>query len=608
MKKICYLIGAGTMLLLAAACSKDDVSETTEKETGRTVSLTASIDDENNSEAKTRATLNESSGAFAFSQHDEIKVFNGTNTYEGRTTAAGNNDVEIEMATGFTLTGSGFAGFPASMVSSITASGVTFVLPTSYTYAQVGSEITTNITDDTSTPSASKVPCPMMATYNSASASLVFRQVGAVVRFRVTNCVAGSLTFTFPTAVTGTATVAATPTTAGAGGITSLTSAGNSITVTGVPAVDENEYIYITLPVINGTKPQNILVTNIPGDGNSHLRTASLTGTSSSLTRAGGYKVAAALTEKQDPIFKINATQYVVLAFGNLMAKIDDTYNGGTTATVAEWKFGGPLDYVGDGTSDGNYLFAHSNTSARGKWIDLFEWQGESAETKVQGVTNVTSYNGAIHGTVIGESLYSTCWRTSGNNQSPAAEGYIHVTNGGSYNWRPLTSAEWDYIMGTNEGDKRTGATIGGSTGWYCSRATIAGIKGLLIFPDDLNWANNLSSLTPPTDKNPGSNSSNNFTATYTPTQYALMEGEGIVFLPSAGWRDASSKILNAGKWGYYWTSSSSSSKVEEAIRISFNDSQVLHSDGTFPRIGGRSVRLARRVNVSGGVVTPVVE
>lgn len=581
MKKICYLIGAGTMLLLAAACSSDDVSETPKKETtGEIVRLTANIDDENNSEAKTRATLSESNGAFAFSQHDEIKVFDGTKTYEGRTTTAGNNNVEIEMAAGFTLTGSGYAGFPASMVSSISSSGVTFVLPTNYTYAEVGG----------ADPDASKVPCPMVATYNSESANLVFKQVGAVVRFRVTNCAAGSLTFTFPTNVTGTTAAIATPKTAGEGGIEGFASgAANSITVTGVPAVASNSYIYITLPVINGTAPQNILVTNTPDDA-SALRIASLTGTETALSRAGGFKIGAALENVSTTTeFQVSSTgTKVVLAPGNLMAQIGSFNSTNNTATASEWKFGGPFDFIGSNTTGGNYLFFSKNANCVGKWVDFFVWQGTSCATdkRVHGLYagDDKSYNGNGHP----ESLYDGCWNG------------LTISNGGSYAWRPMTNAEANYLL-----SGRTTSTLNGVPNARFARAVVAGTNGLLIFPDNVgsvwntetmghlpyaDYINNIGEIGTYADWS--TIATNN---SYTATQIVAMLNAGIVFLPAAGvWRNSGSG--SGPTFGRYWTSTSSSNI--NAYGFGFGTDNV-ESSYTLVRNYGRSVRLVREVTVT---------
>ena len=192
------------------------------------------------------------------------------------------------MAEGFTDSGSGFAAFPEGMVDDIAAGGVTFTLPTTYAYADVGG----------ADASAAKVPCPMMAAFSSGS-DLSFKQAGAVVRFRITECEAGTLTFTFTSKVTGSATLSDVPSGTDGGILAAgLSNAGYSITVTGVPKVTTGNYIFITLPVPTGTDPLNVGVWNHStfGDKVATLRNA----TPISLSRAGGYKRGVSLTDVKE--------------------------------------------------------------------------------------------------------------------------------------------------------------------------------------------------------------------------------------------------------------------------------------------------------------------
>lgn len=253
------------LLLVCASCVKETAVGT--------VTLTASIADE------TKATLNESTGDFAFSEGDAIKVYNGSAEYASTSVALDGASATFTMAEGFTDTGSGLAAFPAG-IASIDNQGVHFTLPATYTYAEVGG----------ADASAAKVPCPMVASYTAGS-DLVFKQAGAVVRFRVTGCKAGSLTFTFTTPVTGTFTLTEVPS-GSSDGITATGLTGYSITVTNVPA--ETTPIFITLPVPVGTDPMNVGVWNHHSFGN---MVATLSGTASSLDRAAGHKRGVTLTD-----------------------------------------------------------------------------------------------------------------------------------------------------------------------------------------------------------------------------------------------------------------------------------------------------------------------
>ena len=279
MKKISYIILASALLLGAISCGK----EVKEVVSGP-VTITASIADE------TKATLSDSDGKFAFTTNDAIKVYNGSGTYSSTSTVVDESgNATFTMEPGFTDTGSGLAAMPAGIVSDIDGDEVTFNLPTSYTYAQVGGA-------DAST---ANVPCPMIASFTGGQ-DLSFKQAGAVVRFRITECVAGSITFTFTSKVTGSVTLTSVPSGTNDGILAAnLTSAGYSITVSDVPTVTTGNFIYITLPVPVGTDPMNVGVWN---HGSSENRVATLSKADPSdpdvsLNRGGGRKRGVSLTD-----------------------------------------------------------------------------------------------------------------------------------------------------------------------------------------------------------------------------------------------------------------------------------------------------------------------
>ena len=283
MKALMNYILAGALLLGAASCIREMDLPAAVPASDAPVTVTARIADE------TKATLNDDSGKFSFSEGDVIRIYNGSGVYASTGVTINGGVATFTMAEGYTDTGSGFAAFPAGIVDNITASGVTFNLPASYTYSEVGG----------ADASAAKVPCPMIATF-TAGKDLSFKQAGAVVRFRITECVAGDITFTFTKPVTGSVTLAAVPSGTADGILAeNLSSAGYSITVTGVPTVTgEGNYIYITLPVPTGTDPLNVGVWN---NGESINKVATLRdATPGSLKRAGGWKRGVSLTNVKD--------------------------------------------------------------------------------------------------------------------------------------------------------------------------------------------------------------------------------------------------------------------------------------------------------------------
>ena len=268
---------ASALLLGAISCGK----EIKEVVSGP-VTITASITDE------TKSTLSEADGKFAFTTTDAIKVYKGSGTYSSTSTVVDESgNATFTMEPGFTDTGSGLAAMPAGIVSDIDGDEVTFNLPTSYTYAQVGGA-------DAST---ANVPCPMIASFTGGQ-DLSFKQAGSLVRFRIKECVAGEITFTFTSPVTGTVSVTGVPSGTGDGILAAnLTSAGYSITVTDVPAVTGSEVLFITLPVPVGTDPMKVGVWN---KGASMNKVATLSGTVTPLIRAQGRKRGVTLTNVKD--------------------------------------------------------------------------------------------------------------------------------------------------------------------------------------------------------------------------------------------------------------------------------------------------------------------
>ena len=289
MKAIFNTIFAGMLIICCASCSKESVSPQTEPDQGLDFTIPVSLNARIANDPGSKATLDDSSGSLAFSTSDPkdvIKVYNGSGLYSSTNVSVSGSVATFTMQDGFSDTGSGFAAFPASSVSEITGSGVTFNLPSIYTYAEVGG----------AEANAARVPCPMIASY-SAGNELVFKQAGAVVRFRVTQCVAGDITFTFTSPVTGSVTLNAVPSGTGDGVLSvNLSNPGYSITVTGVPDVTTG-YIYITLPVPTGTDPVNVGVWN---KGTSVNMVATKSGTAVSLPRANGAQRTVKLKDVKD--------------------------------------------------------------------------------------------------------------------------------------------------------------------------------------------------------------------------------------------------------------------------------------------------------------------
>lgn len=636
MKKTLLFMVAGAAILFTACNKELEVNNPEENQENGPVYITANIDSE------TKATLANDGGAFAFSSDDAIKVCNESGAYSGTNTSDAGNSGTFAMDAGFDGSTDGIAGFPASSVYAMTTGSVTFNLPTTYEYSEVGG------TD----PGDAKVPCPMIGYYNASKKNVTFKQAGAVVRFRVTNLAAGSLSITFSSLVTGRVTLSSVST-ADDGGILAANiesgtyyGRGNTITINGVPDVTSPSYIYITLPVPTSTAPEDIYLSNTPSNGALNPRMQALAGSEDGLKRAGGYKITANMIEIPSPTFKVadlgeGKYRKVVIAPGNLMAKIgtfvsvDATGVTTTTtgaqkaasyATADEWKFGDYLQYIGGDPTQGNYLLSTHQATCVGTWVDLFRWQGASASRKLHGLFTAShssyypgvskyddassdlkafydSRNSEFYGTSATEALYSGCWNTDKDTYPDDA---ITISNGGSYKWRLLTHDEWVYLLNT-----RPTQTLNAVPNARYAPVKIEGINGLLIFPDNVSavW-NDATKGTlgnyPVKESINGSSCTWASASSYTHANLVALAGAGFVFLPAAGFSYGSggnSPVNCDNTFGYYWSStgaakvsaSTTTNGAVSAYYFEFKNTSI-DLDAIYLRSCGRSVRLVREV------------
>lgn len=636
MRKTINIILAGMALLVVASCI-----ETIDPADGDAAQseLIVVID----SEDGTKATLTDPRGSdvaglFAFSYGDKIKVFDGTNTCVGTTTSTSNEGLFSVEKPFNNTSGSGWVAFPAEIVTGMNASSISFSLPTSYTFSEVGSA-------DAAT---CKTPAPMIGTY-TASNKVTLKQVGAVLRFRfeVSQIGAGNISFSFDTNVTGQTTISSPN--PGSSSISSIsTTPGSIITVSISSAewatISASTYAYITLPVpagltINNT--DNAVLVTFSSVSETKVTTIG-PAADTRINRAQGYRASASFTAAPVPVFKYQVAtspaRYVVMAPGNLMAHISEYHYAaanedgpaGGYAETDEWKFGGHYEFIGATSTAGNYLFANAGTEGSananaliGKWVDLFSWQGASACEKHNGLVN---YADPAHlanedksnnvkrwyGNQAGETLYERCWETDSSNGN--TEGYIHISNGEEYHWRVMTYNEWDFLL-----NSRVGSTIGNNTGARHARVTIGGVKGLLLIPDGITWRKAgqggskncgsdalnaamtaiANSKGVPTNLNSQKNNYD-FVITYSTSDMATMAQAGMVFLPCAGFRKGNEIAYGTGG-GYYMSVNSDPSDASYSTYLLFEVTHVeLYS---MHRYRGRSVRMVRDVDADGNPI-----
>ena len=229
-------------------------------------------------------------------------------------------------------------------------------------------------------------------------------------------------------------------------------------------------------------------------------------------------------------LFSVSGSSQVYFSKGNLQYQ----------ASTGTWRFAeSQLDYIGS---------ANSNiSSSYSGWIDLFGWGTGNNPTNSS--------------------------ESSSSNSSFTDWGSKPISNGGNLanQWRTLTSYEWSFLMFNRST----------SSGIRYAKATVNGVNGVIILPDD--WSTSYYTLSS-TNSTSASFSANTITFSNWTSKF---EAHGAVFLPAAGNRGGTS-VYYVGTYGGYWSSTPYGSV--NASYLNFNGSGLGTDDGNCVR--GRSVRL----------------
>jgi len=253
-------------------------------------------------------------------------------------------------------------------------------------------------------------------------------------------------------------------------------------------------------------------------------------------------------------LFSVSDKKQVFFSKGNLQYNVTDGAN-------PKWKFAdNQYDYIGGTVEDthiGN-VEESTNTNVAGPWIDLFGWgmwlssNGNDDINPTNTSTDYQEYLPSITNdgeTFTGKSAIGAEWTT--------------LTGGNT------DQAEWYYLF-YNRKDKNDKLLYG--------EGTVNGVKGVILLPD--GW-------TLPDGFQPGASAWAN---TYNLKAWKVMEANGAVFLPAAGYRN-STDVSVVGSIGNYW--SSSAMFVIIAWGLNFESDDV-HPNGSGIRSNGLSVRLVR--------------
>ena len=307
----------------------------------------------------------------------------------------------------------------------------------------------------------------------------------------------------------------------------------------------------------------DVSIATIDGAG---IITAVAAGTTAFVVKAGDKTATCTVTvANPDKYISVASNKKVQFAKGNLQA----TYDG------SEWTWGfatNQWDYIGNAAGN-NSINGNGTVSANGT-VDLFGWVGESN----------TTWTGAAQYGISNNNNNPTTANDYGNSTSDKLSSDWGKTIDPGTTWRTLSADEWKYLLNTRRAMK-----IGTKDNARYVRAKVHGIKGLIIFPNQIVWIETTMGDAP-TTCNTGND---NYTYVPTNAQWTVLEAAGCVFLPAAGWRDGSS-VNNDGTLGRYWSSSTMDAYGNPAQVMVFNSLGTSVSGNV--RYQGCSVRLVRDV------------
>ena len=275
--------------------------------------------------------------------------------------------------------------------------------------------------------------------------------------------------------------------------------------------------------------------------------------------------------------FTINANgDQIVFSQGNLQYKATtntwrfaenqwDTIGGANWNIAADYD--GWIDLFGWGTS------GYDNTVNDPFAVNYQPWSNSTAALNLTLTVNDTEYqSNDVNMYGYGPSSFMEDGDLSGSSANYDWGVYNAISNGGNQAglWRTLNMDEWYYMLTSrsNANDLR-------------SQATVCGVHGYVLLPDNFNLPDGLSW---------SAQTRNWDTNTYASQAWSAMAAAGAVFLPTAGCR--TNAIMRVGSYGAYWSASRGTN--QRALSSGFWDDHGGNQMYTTNRYSGLSVRLVQ--------------
>ena len=233
-------------------------------------------------------------------------------------------------------------------------------------------------------------------------------------------------------------------------------------------------------------------------------------------------------------VFTVASGKQVRFAPGNLQYQ----------ASTSTWRFAKhQYDAIGNAAGNNNFTDTRATQS---DWIDLFGW-GTSGQN--HGNTNympyvnwyTTSSYAYGYGPKIGSSIYNNLTISNKGDWGVNA-----ISNGGNVaaRWHTMTNGQFDTLL-----NKRTCSTINGTSDSRYVKASVNGVIGVIIFPDDYVHPNEVSVPIYINESGGGGMGGN----IYTLDDWSKMEVVGAVFLPITG-LTKEKVVSDYTTTGYYWS------------------------------------------------------
>lgn len=247
-------------------------------------------------------------------------------------------------------------------------------------------------------------------------------------------------------------------------------------------------------------------------------------------------------------LFSVSSTKKVYFSKGNLQHTSNDT-GYSWTAGFAEHQY----DVIGDAPGNNTLLGELSLLNNPGT-VDLFGW---------------STLTGPLHQ----KTIYGV---NNSNDDADYAGDFYDWGNAFKAPWFTLSKDEWDWLLANAQ--------------WL--KATVNGVKGLIIFPDGFTWNTTSMGDAPTTYRI----QNDDYTHTLTAAQWTALESAGAVLLPAGGVRVKSTVTMtdsDSHYVGYYWTSTPKPDNGTNAYFLAIGKNFVKSTQNN-PRHYGYSVRLVR--------------